>query len=281
MTSSRYGAWIGRQETRRDLITATPACALAATFDHGDRAYSDGAPLPGPWIWLYFLPHTPMSEVGPDGHPKRGGFLPPVDLPRRMWAGSRMTFHRPIRIGDTAERRSTILRLEEKTGRSGTLVFVTVRHEISVNGELATCDEHDIVYVGIPERFTPPPQIDPPSPHWSEPIAADPVLLFRYSALTFNGHRIHYDRQYCTDVEHYPGLVVHGPLQASLLFDAATRHNTGREALSFEFRAVRPLFDFDSITVNGVNETPDQTRLFTATPNGGVGMQASISWRPR
>ncbi|WP_200935112.1 MULTISPECIES: FAS1-like dehydratase domain-containing protein [unclassified Sphingomonas] len=272
---------MGRHEMMRDLIAGTPASALAATFDHHDRAYDDGTPLPGPWIWLYFLPRAPMSEVGPDGHPKRGGFLPPVDLPRRMWAGSRMTFHRPIRIGDIAERRSTILRVEEKFGRSGALVFVTVRHDISVDGQLAIRDEHDIVYLGIPERFTPPPRVDPPPADWSEPIAADPVLLFRYSALTFNGHRIHYDRQYCKDVEHYPGLVVHGPLQASLLFDAATRHNAGREPLNFDFRAVRPFFDFDSISVNGVNATADLTQLFTAIADGGVGMQASITWRPR
>lgn len=281
MTSSRYGAWVGRQETTRDLITEAPARALGATFNHDGPTYDQGTPLPGPWVWLYFLPRAPMSEVGPDGHPKRGGFLPPVDLPRRMWAGSRMTFHKPIRIGDAAERQSTITRVEEKTGRSGSLVFVTVRHEIFVDSELATRDEHDIVYVGIPERFTPPPRMDLPPVDWSEQIAADPVLLFRYSALTFNGHRIHYDRQYCIEVEHYPGLVVHGPLQASLLFDAAARHNPGRQAQSFEFRAVRPFFDFDAISANGINDAPDQTRLFTATPDGGVGMQAGIAWQPR
>lgn len=281
MISSRYGAWIGRQDVTRDLIAGTPAEALAATFNHGRSSYEEGVPLPGPWIWLYFLPRAPMSDVGPDGHPKRGGFLPPVDLPRRMWAGSRMAFHKPVRIGDIAERRSTILRVEEKAGRSGALVFVTVQHDISVGGELAIRDEHDIVYVGIPEQFAPPPRVDLPPVDWSERVTADPVLLFRYSALTFNGHRIHYDRQYCLDVEHYPGLVVHGPLQASLLFDAAIRRNPDREARSFEFRAVRPFFDFDAISINGRTDSPDETQLFTATPDGGVGMKASIAWRPQ
>lgn len=278
MERSEYSDWIGRREVVRDQVTEVPARALAATLNRTDLTFDRGAPLPGLWTWLYFLPLAPMAEVGSDGHPKRGGFLPPVDLPRRMWAGSRCKFHSPVRIGDEVERISTISKVAEKEGKTGLMVFVTVRHEISAGGRLSVEEEHDIVYIQIPDRFVPPAPIPFAAPDWREEVKVDPVLLFRFSALTFNGHRIHYDRSYTVDVEHYPGLVVHGPLQAVLLFNAATRRHPGRTPARFDFRGMRPLFDFDAITLNGRTSEDGGLDLCTATAEGGAAMQATLAW---
>jgi 3-methylfumaryl-CoA hydratase len=177
--------------------------------------------LPELWHWLYFLPHARQSEIGPDGHPKRGGFLPPVPLPRRMWAGGRLEWIKPLVVGDAIERTSTIQSVTHKSGRTGDLIFVLVRHEISNAAGIALTEEHDIVYRDAPAPDDKPvtPTAAPSDATWTKTIHPDDVLLFRYSALTFNGHRIHYDRRYVTEVEGYPGLIVHGPLIATLLVD--------------------------------------------------------------
>ena len=215
--------WIGRSEEVSDIATATPYAALSATFDRPAERPAVGTPLPALWHWLYFLPLHRQSEIGPDGHARRGGFLPPVPLPRRMWAGSQFEFHQPLAIGDAMTRTSTIHDVSEKTGRTGPLVFVKVRHEIRRAGEaeIALTEFHDIVYreAPKPDDVAPPPKAAPASSTWEKQWVPDDVLLFRYSALTFNGHRIHYDRKYVTEVEGYPGLVVHGPMIATLLLD--------------------------------------------------------------
>lgn len=245
--------WIAKSESRSDLVTPAPVAALAATLDRDDAAPLPGDALPPLWHWLYFLPVVRQSEIGPDGHPNRGGFLPPVPLPRRMWAGGRLTFSRPLRIGETISRFSTIADVSHKQGRSGELVFVLARHVVSdATGELLT-EEHDIVYRDNPKPGDASPQPQPaPSDHaWSREINADPVMLFRYSALTFNGHRIHYDRKYVTEVEGYPGLIVHGPLIATLLMDLLRRNLSDATVAKFSFRAVKPLFDLAPFQVCG------------------------------
>lgn len=273
--------WVGRTEVLTDRVGQTPARALAATLDRADLAgLSPGDVLPAIWVWLYFLPLAGASAIGADGHPRRGGFLPPVPLERRMWAGSRCTFHAPIRIGDEIERTSTILKVTEKVGGAGAMVFVTVRHVTARGGEPLMEEEQDLVFLAIPDRFSPPAPTPLPACDWSEPVAIDPVLLFRFSALTFNGHRIHYDRTYATEVERYPGLVVHGPLQATLMFDAATRHAPERTPAAFSFRGLRPLFDFEAISVSGRERGKDGVDLFTANGEGAVGMQATLDWAP-
>lgn len=268
--------WIGRQEQAIDLVTPVPARALAATLGRA-AAFAPGDALPPLWIWLYFLPLAPAGEIGPDGHPRRGGFLPPIALERRMWAGSRCRFHAPIRIHDAVSRVSTITNIAEKSGKAGDMVFVTVQHRVEAAGTLVYEEEQDIVYVAIPERFSPPAAVPLPACDWREAFAVDPVRLFRFSALTFNGHRIHYDRSYAMDVEKYPGLVVHGPLQAVALMDATLRHGEGRLPATFEFRGMRPLFDFDAVSLNGVSEGNGVT-LYTADGEGAVGMKASLTW---
>jgi 3-methylfumaryl-CoA hydratase len=248
--------WTGRSETLEDIATATPYAALSATLDRPDTTRPvPGAPLPYLWHWLYFLPIHAQSEIGPDGHARRGGFLPPVSLPRRMWAGSDFEFHEPLRVGDALARTSTIVDVKEKTGRTGSLVFVKVRHELRRNGsaDVALTEHHNIVYRAAPAPgdVAPPPQAAPAEFSWVRRIVADDVLLFRYSALTFNGHRIHYDRRYVTEVEGYPGLIVHGPLIATLLMDLLHRHMPEATVRKFEFKAVRPTFDVNPFSIHG------------------------------
>jgi 3-methylfumaryl-CoA hydratase len=239
--------WIGRSEQVSDIATATPYAALSATFDRPAERPANGTVLPALWHWLYFLPLHRQSEIGPDGHVNRGGFLPPVPLPRRMWAGSQLRFYTPLRIGDAMTRTSTIESVNEKRGHSGPLVFVKVRHEIRCAGntDIALTEFHDIVYreAASPKGVAPQPSAAPPASTWQKKWIPDEVLLFRYSALTFNSHRIHYDRRYVTEVEGYPGLIVHGPMVATLLLDLLRQHLPDAEVVSFEFRAVRPVFD--------------------------------------
>jgi 3-methylfumaryl-CoA hydratase len=246
--------WIGRQETVSDVITATPYAALSATLDRPVERPERGTPLPALWHWLYFLPLHRRSEIGPDGHAKRGGFLPPVPLPRRMWAGSQLQVHAPLRVGDAVTRTSTIENVNEKSGRTGPLVFVRVRHEVRREGEgpAALTEFHDIVYREAPKPgdVAPPPQAASAG-KWEKKWVPDDVLLFRYSALTFNGHRIHYDRRYVTQVEGYPGLIVHGPLIATLLVDLLRWQRPDARVARFEFRAVRPTFDLNPFFVCG------------------------------
>ncbi len=248
-------AWIGRGETVHDTIGATPVRALAATLDLPAAPVADGTPLPPLWHWLYFLPLHRHGELGPDGHARRGGFLPPVPLPRRMWAGSQFEFRSPLCVGDRVARTSTIEDVTSKQGRSGALVFVKVRHELFCNSaaEPALVEFHDIVYRNAkqPGDAEPLPQPAVKGAAWQREITPDAVLLFRYSALTFNGHRIHYDRRYVTEVEGYPGLVVHGPLIATLLLDLLHRQAPAAELATFRFKAMRPAFDGQPLRLNG------------------------------
>jgi 3-methylfumaryl-CoA hydratase len=274
--------WIGRAETLRDTIGPTPVAALAATLDHPTAPVPPGTPLSPLWHWLYFLPLHRASELGSDGHARRGGFLPPVPLPRRMWAGSQFEFRTSVRVGDVVERRSTIEDVTSKTGRSGPLVFVKVRHELRCNAaaEPALLEWHDIVYreAKQPGAAEPPLQPAPRGAAWQREIVPDDVLLFRYSALTFNGHRIHYDRRYATEVEGYPGLVVHGPLVATLLLDLLRRQLPQSEVADFRFKAVRPTFDGQPLRISGSRDGPT-VRLWAQDHEGWLTMDAVATLR--
>ena len=275
-----WRTWIGRTERRSDRVTAAPVAGLAATLDRNDPTPKEGDALPPLWHWLYFLPIDRQSGIGPDGHPKRGGFLPPIPLPRRMWAGGRITFTAPLRIGERIERESRIAGVTRKEGRSGPLAFVVVRHAISGSDGVAIVEEHDIVYRGEANAGEPSPTPTPApvDAAWSHEIDPDPVLLFRYSALTFNSHRIHYDRRYATQTEGYPGLVVHGPLIATLLTDLLRRALPGRRVSAFSFRAISPLFDGASFFVRG-QPAHDGTsvRLWAANTHGALAMDATAT----
>ena len=245
--------WIGRQETLHDQISAAPLRLMRATLDLPEESpNATGQDLPALWHWLYFLPSPQASTIGADGHAKRGGFLPPVPLPRRMWAGGQLAFFEPLRVGDAVLRTSCIEDVAVKSGRTGQLCFVKVRHEVSGPRGLALREWHDIVYRPEPAPDAAPPAYEPaPLAVWSETVRPDDVLLFRYSALTFNGHRIHYDRRYVTEVEKYPGLVVHGPLMATLLAGLGSRQCAGRRVTAFSFRALKPVYDGHAFEVCG------------------------------
>jgi 3-methylfumaryl-CoA hydratase len=268
--------WVGNTETCDDLIGVAPVSALAATLNR-QATPGAGAPLPPLWHWICFWPVAPQAQIGSDGHPKRGGFLPPIPLPRRMWAGGRLKFDTALPVGCAASRSSRILDVQAKTGRSGHLAFVTVRHEISHEGGLSITEEQDIVYrdMPLPGAAVAPGVPAPAVAAWSRQVEPDPVLLFRYSALTFNAHRIHYDRDYASAVEGYPGLVVHGPLIATLLADLLQGYMPNARLAEFNFRAIGPLFDTEPFTLCGQPDPDGKTvRLWAKNPHGNLAMQA-------
>jgi 3-methylfumaryl-CoA hydratase len=272
-------SWIGRTSEARDVITPRLAEELRVTLDHDGPPLRDGDPCPLAIHWCLAPPMVPQSRLGPDGHPARGDFLPPVPLPRRMWAAGRLEFFDALRVGDEVSRHSRIADISIKEGRSGRLCFVAVEHEIATRRGLALKERHDIVYRDAASgevKAAAPAREAPPRARWSVTKSADAVALFRYSAVTFNGHRIHYDRQYVTEIENYPGLVVHGPLQATLLVEFAASIR-GKAAKVFSFRALNPLFDGQQFALNAV-EGERGLDLWISGPEGVITMSAKAEW---
>ncbi|MDB5904790.1 MAG: hypothetical protein JWM26_3668 [Betaproteobacteria bacterium] len=235
--------WIGSTESDVDYVTIPSVHRLASTLDRDDPMPKFGDPLPIGWQSILFPRVVRHSQIGADGHPQRGDFLPPVPLPRRMFAGKRTTIHAPLLVGDEVRRESTIQSVTPKTGRSGQMVFVTVKTEMHSPRGLAITEEQDIVYREEPDPNAPPPapQRAPGKAVWQRDVTPDPVLLFRYSALTFNGHRIHYDHPYVTKEEGYPNLVMNGGLTTLLVYELA-RANAATPLRYLASRNVRPLF---------------------------------------
>lgn len=269
--------WIGREETQSELLTAAQVQRFNATFDR-TGPMEDGADAPLLIHLCLCQPAAPTSALGPDGHPARGGFLPPVPLPRRMWAGGAFTFHGAPRIGETVTRRSVIEDVTVKEGRTGTLCFVTVTHHISGGDRSLLTERQDIVYRNADTPGTAPRKQPEPAPEGAhvKQVAATPVLLFRYSALTFNGHRIHYDRPYVTGEEGYPGLIVHGPIQATMLAQYAADLR-GEVPSRFTFRSLSPIFDTHDFTLNAAEDGGALT-LWTAATGGPKAMEARAEW---
>jgi 3-methylfumaryl-CoA hydratase len=267
-------SWIGRTETRCDVISAAPVAALSASLDYEYPRAMSGEKLPACWHWLYFQDAVAASNLAVDGHPRRGDFMPPVSLPRRMWAGSRLRFVSPLSVGDEVRRVSTIADVRCKEGRSGELVFVVLRHQIYHGDDLAIEEEQDLVYRerGTGE-FASVPRPAPAVAQWSRDIRPDTVLLFRYSALTFNSHRIHYDRDYAAGEEGYASLVVQGPLTATLLLDLLHRELPEAEVTSFEFRAVRPLLEGSTLRLQGRRDG-QECILWALDASGALAMEA-------
>ena len=283
MSLEKLKDWIGKTQSMEDLAAPFPVRALSATFDEkGDPDPKNGDALPPLWHWLYFLEIAPQSKIGPDGHAERGDFLPPVPLPRRMWAGSRFSFDgEPIRVGETIQRLSEIKSVEPKTGSTGSMVFVTVQHTISGPRGVSFVEQHDIVYrePAKPGEAPKPPRPAPTDATWTREILADPVLLFRFSALTFNGHRIHYDQPYVTGTEGYPGLIVHGPLMGMLQIELARRSNAGKVVRSFEFRALSPVFSGPAFSVQARREADGSVTTWIADPKNGLAQQGKATFR--
>jgi 3-methylfumaryl-CoA hydratase len=274
--------WIGRSRSQDDVIGLERAFALWASLDTGDPKPQAGASLPPLWHWLYFWEINERSDLGPDGHPRLGGFMPALGHVRRMWAGSQVVFHTPLRIGEAATRTSTITSVERRQGRTGGLTFVTVRHQITSPSGLAVTDDQDIVYRDPPPPGTTPAsrsgETAPDGGDRAENWAADPVLLFRYSALTFNGHRIHYDADFVRDTEGYPGLVVHGPLIATLMAGIATRHRPAAALASFAFRAVSPIFAEQPFSVHLAGQG-DAANVWVRTHAGMFAARGEVRWQ--
>ena len=275
-----FEAWIGREEQLAQRISASTALAMAATLDL-ERAPQAGEPLPPGWQWLYFNPMARRSALGTDGHPRRGGFLPPIELARRMWAGSRIRYLADLPVDAEATRVSRILKIENKVGKRGALAFVTLQHTISCGTTLCISEEQDLVYR---EAAPPNAAAAPPAPRhqavaqWSRSIEPDTTLLFRYSALTFNGHRIHYDLAYTREEEGYPDLVVHGPLTATLLQQFALEHGAGRSLARFEFRGVSPLFVARPCSLEGRQAEDGTLELWARGPDGELAMSATAEF---
>ncbi len=292
-----WSDWIGRTESSVDTITVAPALRLAATLDRDDPPPQPGDPLPPLWHWLYCLPLHRQSELDADGHARRGAFLPPVPLPRRLYAGGRIDIHDALRFGDRIERLSRVEDISEKEGRSGPLVFVKVRHRIVGPRGLALVEDHDIVYRDRPmppasgpaaragaatvaREGAPSAAVESLRAHWRREIRPDESLLFRYSALTFNAYRIHYDRPYATGVQGYAGLVVHAPLVATLLADLVRRQLPLADISSFTFRALRPLVDGRPIELCGrMADEGQSARLWAVDAEGLVAFEATAGFR--
>lgn len=271
--------WVGRTETTHGGIHGPMARMVRATLGSGPLSDEVGAICPNLWHWFAFPPTAGMEALGRDGHPARGGFLPPVPLERRMWAGGSLTFSAPIRLGDPLIKQSEITAVREKSGAAGDMVFVTVEHRITGSEGLCVCEQQDIVYLDIAPEFKSPPKRAVPDAdylvHFKVPLS--PPLLFRYSAITFNSHRIHYDERFARDVEHYPALVVHGPLQANLLMNAATQWK-GKAPAKFTFRGVHPMFCSGELSVIATAGESGALDLCTAVEGSHQGMQATAFW---
>ncbi|HEU0230103.1 MAG TPA: MaoC family dehydratase N-terminal domain-containing protein [Burkholderiaceae bacterium] len=272
MTTSDPASWIGRTESCTDNLDIGHVERVALSL--GDAAPAHGEALPLLWHWAFFINAQPYAQLGGDGHPRRGGFLPPADDRNRMWAGGRLKFLRPLLVGVASERMSTIADVTEKEGRTGKLLFVTVKHDYFQDGMLCTAEEQDIVY-----REPSPPILSgtqpAPEPEWADTIQPTSVMLFRYSAVTFNGHRIHYDEPYVREVEGYPGLVVHGPLIATLMGRAFTRANPGKVVSEFSYRGLRPLIAPRAFQVAGRFESREGAMLW-AEQDGTLAHRAEV-----
>ena len=271
-TMTDFKDWLGRSETKTAVINARQAELMAATFDMDIP--KEGMPLPACWHWAWFNDAKPHSELGRDGHPKRGGnaLLPPITLPRRMWAGGNIEFLKPIIVGKEITKKSTIEKIAEKSGTTGALCIVAILHELSDGNELCIKEQQNLVFREDPKstslKNTPP--TPPEGAQLSKEITPDPVTMFRYSALTFNGHRIHYDVDYARDVEGYDGLVFHAPLTATLLLGLAKKI-AGTEIPNFKYRATAPLFGHQAFSIHGKKED-GKIIVWAKTPDGNQAM---------
>ena len=272
-----YKKWIGKSEVATQRAELWPVCGLYAVLDRAP-APKIGEPLPPCGHWLYFTPMVGQSRIGFDGHPERGDFLPPIAEPRRMWAASDTTFHAPVRLGDELEKTARIADVSLKEGASGVLIFVTVENEYRVAGTLALSEKQSLVYRDHPkpDEAPPPPKTAPAGPEWSARIEPDPVMLFRYSAITFNGHRIHYDHPYVTGEEGYPNIIVQGQLIATLLLDTFAAQKPDIEIRRFSFRAMKPLFSGEPFFAEGASNDAGGFDLWARNGEGHLTLSAKL-----
>lgn len=274
-----FKEWLGKTIQEEDIVANKQAKMMQALLNQSTKTLTE---LPLLYHWLYFLPIVDQAELGTDGHPKKGGFLPQIPFPKRMWAGSRVQFLKPILFEQKIQRHSEISNIVFKQGKSGELFFVTVKHSIYAQGELAIVDEHDIVYREAHNQIqtskVTPSQQEERHYSYKQSFAADTSLLFRYSALTFNSHKIHYDITYATQVEGYPSLVVHGPLLATLLLHQLAIEYPDKQVAQFEFKAIKPVFQFNDFFICGDIHEQDGS-LWIEHSDGQIAIKASVKFR--
>ena len=271
---TNFTDWVGKTETIKDVIDYVLVARMTATL--GTELPERTGPLPHLWHWMYFQPMLSFHSLGEDGHPSRGEFLPPAENLNRMWAGGRLKFFHPLIIGEPAKRISTIREITEKQGRTGKLLFVTVEHKHIQNGETALLEEQDIVY-REPTKFVNTKSTPCPHGQWSETHEANSVTLFRYSAVTFNAHRIHYDYPYVTNKEGYPALLVQGQLLATLALQAFKNANPDARLSSFSFRSQRPIFCPDKFITAGQKTSSGKAELWVGNRNG-IAQSSSVEF---
>ena len=277
----QFDDWIGKVRKQHERINTALPEGMSAALDRDDSAPKEGDLLPLPWHWMFFRDCTLQSELGADGLPERGGLMPPVPLPRRMWAASDININTPLCIGETAVKHSEIVRITEKNGKSGRLVFVDLCHKIfNKAGETAIVEKQTIVYTeAIKSGAMPPTRRAPGQSPWKRSLIPDAVLLFRYSALTFNPHRIHYDQPYVEQEEGYPGLVVHGPLIATLMVDLCRRERPEAQIKRFSFRAMAPLFCNNEMVLGALpSEDGSCAHVWVANHEGGLASQGKVTF---
>lgn len=279
MDQINLGAWIDRSDTTEGGISAQKSRLIHAVLGTKDKdAPTQGQIMPHLWHWYAFPPTNSMEELAEDGHPRVGDFMPPVRLNRRMWAGGNIEFLAPLHVGEPMKRRTTIADVKEKSGAAGDIVVVSLDHEIHGTNGLAVLERQDIVYLQIPDAYTPPKKLAAPSaPDIQKSTEISTPLMFRYSSITFNAHRIHYDLPYTQEVEHYPDLLVHGPLQAQLLMNMATQER-GAPPKMFAYRGVHPLFAGDALSLRVVKKTSSEWALTTNANESHQTMQANAMW---
>ena len=276
-----FSGWIGKSETEYGVVSAHAANYFTLTLDRDDPLFVDGDPLPPAWHYFYFHELVALAATGEDGHRAKGDFMPPLPFPRRMWAGSKMTFESPIRIGEQVRKVITIADIAIKEGNSGKMCFVTTTEEVfGEDDRLTTSETRTQVYREPADLNAPPP---PPRPApgdqvWTRTIHPGSVLLFRYSALTMNSHKIHYDKDYVRDVEGYPGLLVHGPLTMTLMLDLFRRENFGATMTSLDLRAVSPIYDTMDFSVHGAPGDDGTCKLWAMTGDGALAMTADVTY---
>lgn len=279
MDQVNLNAWIDRATLNAGGVSEQQAQAVHAVLGApGTEAPKAGARMPHLWHWYAFAPTAPMGELGEDGHPRLGDFMPPIRLNRRMWAGGSLEFRAPIHVGEALTRRTSISNISEKSGAGGDIVIVSLDHEISGEAGLAVLERQNIVYLQIPDSYVPPKAV--PAPQGAAVVQPQPLstpLLFRYSAITFNAHRIHYDLPYTQQVEHYPDLVVHGPLQAQLLMNMATAERGIAPSL-FSYRGVHPLFASNALDLRAVKENASEWELCAVANETHQTMTANAIW---
>lgn len=273
-----FADWIGRTVVAEEVAERWPIAGLCAALDK-THVPNSGEPILPLGHWIYFPPTVPQSHIGPDGHPRRGDFLPPLRQPRRMWAASDVAFIRPIRLGERVRKTARIANITEKAGKSGSLVFVTVENDYDIESVRVLTETQTLVYRDdpVPGETPPPPKTAPTEPAWSVRVDPDPALLFRYSAVTFNAHRIHYDEPYAKETEGYPAIIVQGQLTATLMLQAFTDAHPGRQPAAFSFRALKPLFSGASFFVEGAQGADQNSfKLWARDADGNLSMTADL-----